>query len=202
MPNSVSSVSRQMLGSSPSSASLLRQAGDEQERRARLLGDARGLRLGRLADRLLDLVHLGQLGDDAAPGARTGARRAGFPRPGRARSRDFTRCLSAASWSSAAGLAAVLARSPSADCIEPPARIRSFWRRCRCRPAGPRPAASESAASRLRPGRARTAGIRTTATSFSVVASRSVEPVELLLRTSRGLSPRRATAASTSVVPS
>ena len=127
-PNSVSSV-RAINWSvfSTSSASLARLAGDEDERRPRLLGDLGGLGLGDLADGHLGLVHLGQLGDDSRLKLRPKLGQASPSSDLASPSRAVDSSLSAASWSAAAGLAAVLARSPSAACIGSLARIKVFW---------------------------------------------------------------------------
>src|SRR5262249_44214465 len=52
---------RQLLGPVAQLGLLAREAGDQELGRARSLRDARGLGLGRLADLLLGLVHVGEL---------------------------------------------------------------------------------------------------------------------------------------------
>ena len=180
MPNSVSSASAaQVLGSSGQLALALRQTGQEQKSRPRFLGDLGRLGFGRFTDIFLQIVHLGELADDASLQFDSQLDQQALHRRARS-SLDLDRCLSASIWSSEAGLAAVRARSPSADRIEPLARIKSFWSDT---PASPR-RADPPRANRPSPdsstGPSRTARIRDEQSPLPRVDSHR-QAVELVL---------------------
>ena len=86
----------QVLGAFAELSLFLGQGGHGEQGRPGFLQDAWGLGLGRLADRHLKLVHLGQLGDRAGPGARRGAQRAAARWNRSNSSRAFARMSSAA----------------------------------------------------------------------------------------------------------